>query len=149
MAKAKFQQTLLGRRLSEDGEKAANNSMMTFRYWGLDGDVVEIVGAWAVDDAVQVLVRDVHGRTATLYPNHFILSDGPGPNDKERLFQAVATCLDAAEATHNTWKLTPRAHGFAAARSRVETLGDVLAIMANFDPDWKRMLDARTANALT
>lgn len=74
MSKLAFHQNLIGKRLVENPEND-HNERAHFKYFGLQGKAVEIVGAWLDDGCVSVMVRDGEGRNATLYPSLYFIRE--------------------------------------------------------------------------
>lgn len=80
MSKQAFHQDLIGRRVVENPDYApqhrAGSAISTFKHYGLEGEAVEIIGAWIVEGSVKVLVRDFPGHTAEIYLSTFLVKEG-------------------------------------------------------------------------
>ena len=79
MSKASFHQNLIGKKLVEDPrytdpEKYVNDRA-TFKFYGLVGKSVSIVGAWITEGSVKVMVADSDGHTAEVFMSVFLLKD--------------------------------------------------------------------------
>lgn len=66
---------LIGRKLSEDAQKAGYLETARFSYYGLHGESVTIEDTWREGGYVHALARDGHGHTADVLVTMFILNE--------------------------------------------------------------------------